>query len=393
VRTSRTRRVRVPCARDGRGVRLSEAEDIGRRKAEHLKLAAEADVETRTPAGWDDIHIVHDALPGVDAEEVDLHATFLGRKLALPLVISGMTGGHGRALAVNELLARVAERRGIAMGVGSQRAALRDPMLVPTYSVVRQSAPTAFVIANVGISQLVKQDREAALGARDLNEIITMIKANALAIHLNYLEESVQPEGQTRARGALTAIRALTKRSRVPVIAKETGAGITRDVALRLRRAGVKAIDVGGVGGTSFAAVEALRAAAQSDAARMSLGNRFRDWGVPTAVAVAGVAGVGLPLIATGGVRSGLDAAKAIALGATLVGVGRPLLQAALRGEQSVEQWIGDFELELRTAVFLSGVRRVVDLPRAGVVITGASRQWVDQLGYRQAAPRRRPRH
>jgi isopentenyl-diphosphate delta-isomerase len=325
----------------------------------------------------------------VDASEVDLTATFLGRKLRLPLVISGMTGGHGRALAVNETLARVAERRGIAIGVGSQRAALRDPMLVPTYSVVRSSAPTAFVIANVGISQLVKQDLESPLGLRDVAQIVSMVKANALALHLNYLEESVQPEGQTRARGALAAIRALTRSSRVPVIAKETGAGITKEVALRLRRAGIKAIDVGGVGGTSFAAVEALRAAAQSDAARMSLGNRFRDWGVPTAIAVAGTAAVGLPVIATGGVRSGLDAAKALALGATIVGVGRPLLQAALRGEESVERWIGDFELELRTAVFLSGVRRAADLRRATVVITGESRQWLEQLGYTRRAQAR----
>jgi isopentenyl-diphosphate delta-isomerase len=320
---------------------------------------------------------------------VDLSATFLGRKLRLPLLISGMTGGHGRALAVNETLARVAERRGIAMGVGSQRAALRDPMLVPTYSVVRDSAPTAFVIANVGISQLVKQDREPALGVRDIAQIVSMVKADALALHLNYLEESVQPEGQTRARGALAAIRALAAKSRVPVIAKETGAGITREVALRLRRAGIKAIDVGGVGGTSFAAVEAMRAAAQSNSARMSLGNRFRDWGVPTAIAVVGTASVGLPVIATGGVRSGLDAAKALALGATIVGVGRPLLQAALRGEQSVEAWIDDFELELRTAVFLSGVRRASDLRRSTVVITGASRQWLEQLGYRRGAAAR----
>jgi len=356
-----------------------------------LKLAAEADVETRTPAGWDDVQIVHDSLPDVDASEVDLGATFLGRRLKLPLVISGMTGGHGRALAVNETLARVAERRGIAIGVGSQRAALRDPMLVPTYSVVRSSAPTAFVIANVGISQLVKQDREAALGIREVAQIVSMVKANALALHLNYLEESVQPEGQTRARGALAAIRLLTTRSRVPVIAKETGAGISRDVALRLRRAGVKAIDVGGVGGTSFAAIEAMRAAAQSDSARMSLGNRFRDWGVPTAVAVVGAAGAGIPVVATGGVRSGLDAAKALALGATLVGVGRPLLQAALRGEESVERWISDFELELRTAVFLSGVRRATDLRRARVVITGDLWHWLDQLGYRRKAlPRTR---
>jgi isopentenyl-diphosphate delta-isomerase len=328
----------------------------------------------------------------VDASEIDLSVTFLGRKLKLPLAISGMTGGHGRALAVNETLARVAERRGIAIGVGSQRAALRDPMLVPTYSVVRDSAPTAFVIANVGISQLVRQDREPPLGMRDIAQIVSMVKADALAVHLNYLEESVQPEGQTRARGALSAIRALTAGSRVPVIAKETGAGITKAVALRLRAAGVKAIDVGGVGGTSFAAVEAMRAAAQSDRARMSLGNRFRDWGVPTAVAVVGSASVGLPVVATGGVRSGLDAAKAIALGATVVGVGRPLLQAALRGEESVERWIRDFELELRTAVFLSGVRRGVDLRLAPIVITGELRRWLDQLGYRRGAPARRKR-
>jgi isopentenyl-diphosphate delta-isomerase len=326
----------------------------------------------------------------VDAAQVDLGVTFFRHRLALPLVISGMTGGHGRALAVNELLARVAERRGIAIGVGSQRAALRDPLLAPTYSIVRETAPSAFVIANVGISQLVRQDRESPLGARDIARIVAMVKANALALHLNYLEESVQPEGQTRARGALAAIRALVRRSRVPVIAKETGAGITRAVALRLRRAGVRGIDVGGVGGTSFAAVEALRAAAQSDQARMSLGERFRDWGVPTAVAVVGAASAGLPVIATGGVRSGLDAAKAIALGATLVGVGRPLLQAALRGESEVDRWVDDFELELRTAVFLAGVRRVTELSRAGLVVTGASRQWLDQLGYRVPARARR---
>lgn len=344
-------------------------------------MAAEEDIETRTHAGWDDVHLLHDALPDVDADAVDLTTRFLGRKLALPLVISGMTGGHPRAQTINEVLARVAGRRGVAIGVGSQRAALRDPSLVPTYSVVREQAPKAFVIGNIGISQLVPQDGEAPLRAADLRAIVRMVRANALAVHLNYLEESVQPEGQTRARGAARALGRIVRASPVPVIAKETGAGISREVALRVRALGVAAVDVGGVGGTSFAAVEAERARERGDEARALLGARFRDWGIPTAVAVVGCAASRLPVIATGGVRSGLDAAKALALGATIVGVGRPLLQAALAGEAAVELWLERFELELRTATFLSGVGRVRDLSRARTVVTGETGRWLDELG------------
>jgi isopentenyl-diphosphate Delta-isomerase len=362
----------------------NDAEEIARRKGEHLQLAAEGDVETRATPGWEDIHLLHDALPTIDAASIDLTTRFLGRTLRLPLVISGMTGGHGRAIAVNEMLARVAEKAGIAIGVGSQRAALRDPALIPTYAVVREAAPSAFVIANVGVSQLVKQGGEPALAAKDVHAILRMVRADALALHLNYLEESVQPEGQTRATGTEAAIRALTRSCPVPVIAKETGAGISRSLALRLRRLGVKAIDVGGVGGTSFAAIEGMRAGERGDALRMSLGERFRDWGLPTAVAVVGASAARLPIIATGGVRSGLDAAKALALGATAVGVGRPFLQAALKGEQACLDWLASFELELRTAVFLSGIKRASDLSRVDCVITGRSKAWMDQLGYRR---------
>lgn len=371
--------------RGGGGVQVGDADEIARRKGEHLQLAAEGDVETHATAGWEDVNLIHDALPTIDAASIDLTTRFLGHTLRLPLVISGMTGGHGRAIAVNELLARVAEKTGIAIGVGSQRAALRDPTLIPTYSVVRETAPHAFVIANVGISQLVKQGGEPALSSKDVREIVKMVGANALALHLNYLEESVQPEGQTRATGTEAAVRALTKACAVPVIAKETGAGISRTTALRLRRLGVSAIDVGGVGGTSFAAIEGLRARERGDALRMSLGERLRDWGLPTAVAVVGVSAARLPIIATGGVRSGVDAAKALALGATIVGVGRPLLQAALKGEQACLEWLAAFELELRTAVFLSGIKRASDLRRVPVVITGRSKMWLDQLAYRRA--------
>lgn len=353
-------------------------------------MAAAEDVETRTPAGWDDIHLLHDALPDVDASAIDLSARFLGRKLALPLIISGMTGGHPQALAINAVLARVAERRGVAIGVGSQRAALRDSSLVPTYAIVREAAPKAFVIGNIGISQLVAQEGEAPLRAADVRAIVRMVRANALAVHLNYLEESVQPEGQTRARGAARALRRLVRSSPVPVIAKETGAGISREVAVRLRGLGVAAIDVGGVGGTSFAAVEAERARERGDEARALLGARFRDWGLPTAVAVVGSAASRLPVIATGGVRSGLDAAKALALGATVVGVGRPLLQSALRGEAAVDGWLDSFELELRTATFLSGVARVRNLSAARTVVTGETARWLEELGYGLASRRRR---
>jgi isopentenyl-diphosphate Delta-isomerase len=356
---------------------------IERRKAEHLRIAAEEDVETRRAPGWDDVHLIHDALPVADAAKIDLSARLLGHTLALPLLIAGMTGGHSGAERVNALLADAAARHGLGIGVGSQRAALRDPTLRRTYAVVRERAPNAFVVANVGVSQLVAQDDGPAIGTKDIRALVDMIGANAIALHLNYLEESVQPEGQTRASGVEAAVRRLCAQSPVPVIAKETGAGVSGAAAKRLKTLGVKAIDVGGVGGTSFAAIEALRAQDRGDASRARLGQVFRDWGVPSAVAVAGSARSGLPVIATGGVRSGLDAAKALALGATAVGVGRPLLQAALEGAAALDRWIAQFALELRTATFLSGVARSRDLASRPPVVTGATRDWIDQLGYR----------
>jgi len=359
-----------------------ERDAIERRKAEHLRIAAEEDIETTRAPGWDDVHLLHDALPAADAARVDLSARLLSHTLALPLVIAGMTGGHSGAERVNTTLAEAAARHGLGIGVGSQRAALRDPSLRRTYAVVRERAPKAFVIANVGVSQLVAQDDGDPLGAKDIRTLIEMVGANAIALHLNYLEESVQPEGQTRATGLDTAIRRLVRHSTVPVIAKETGAGISGSVARRLRSLGVKAIDVGGVGGTSFAAIEGMRARDRGDTARARLGEVFRDWGVPSAVAIVGSARSGLPIIATGGVRSGLDAAKALALGATVVGVGRPLLQAALEGPAAVDEWIGQFTLELRTATFLSGVTRSRDLSRRAPIVTGDTHQWIAQLGY-----------
>jgi isopentenyl-diphosphate delta-isomerase len=294
-----------------------------------------------------------------------------------------MTGGHKTAHDVNAVLAAAAERHGLAMGVGSQRAALRRPDLAYTYTVVREQAPTAFLIGNIGAPQLVQQGDTPPLDIDEIKAAVGMIRADALAVHLNFLQESVQPEGERFSKGCAAAISEVVSRINAPVIAKETGAGLSRQTALRLKVLGVRALDVGGVGGTSFAAIEGLRAEAQGATGAQRLGEVFRDWGIPTPVSVVGVQATRLPVIATGGIRTGLDAAKALALGATMVGVARPLLQAALQGgDKAVDAWVEQFLLELRTALFLTGAADVTSLRAKPRVITGATRAWLDQLEY-----------
>ncbi len=352
------------------------------RKGEHLRVTATQDVNTRTGPGWADVHLIHEALPEVDLDAVDVSAEFLGHRLRAPLVIASMTGGHAAARDVNATLARAAERHGVAMGVGSQRAALRNPKLAYTYTIVRQEAPSAFLIGNVGAPQLVAQRSGPPLSTAEVQAAAAMIGANAMAVHLNFLEESVQPEGDRRAEGCAEGIRAVVSEVGLPVIGKETGAGVSRATALRLRELGVAALDVGGVGGTSFAAIEGLRAEEQGDERGRRIGVLLRDWGIPTAVSIVGASATGLPVIATGGVRSGLDAAKAIVLGASLVGVARPLLQAALEGDEAVERWIEQFVAELKTVLFLTGSRTLRDLQSRPRVVLGETKTWLEQLGY-----------
>lgn len=359
---------------------------MSRRKADHLKAASRLDVEHRRGAGWSDVHLVHQALPAADLDDVDLSTEFLGRRLPTPLVISAMTGGHPSATQINAVLARCAARHGLAMGLGSQRAAIGDPSLETTYRVARQEAPETYLIANIGAAQLVPQGSGRPLAVEQLRSVVEMIGADALAVHLNFLEEMVQPEGDRRARDLPAALARVTASLGSPVIAKETGAGLSRRTALELRGLGFQALDVGGLGGTSFAAVEARRARVARDHMRARLGEVFAEWGIPTAVAVVAARAAGLPLIGTGGVRSGLDAAKAIALGATLVGMARPFLIAALEGEQAVEALIRQLLEELRVAVFLSGGRSVGDLRSAELVVLGETRRWLDDLGYLEAA-------
>jgi len=359
---------------------------VERRKGEHLQIVSAGDVDSPVGPGWQDVHLVHSALPAVGLDEVDVSTELLGHPLRAPLMIAAMTGGHPDAREINRRLAAAAERHGLAMGVGSQRAALRHPELAPTYAVAREAAPNALLVGNLGAAQLIAQASGDLIDAGGIRTAIEMIGADALAIHLNFLEELVQTEGDRRAGGIREALRAAVSASPVPVVAKETGAGISRDVALELARLGFSALDVGGAGGTSFAAVEAKRAAEHGDPRGVRFGHTFRDWGLPTAVSLVGAAASGLPVIATGGVRTGLDAARAIALGACAVSVGRPLLVAAMAGDDAIDEWIGLFVEELRGAVFLSGVGSCRELHRVPRVVGGDTRRWLDDLRYWDAA-------
>lgn len=350
-----------------------------RRKAEHLTVAARPESEVAATARWSEITLLHNPLPEMDRAALDLGVTYLGRRFALPIVIAGMTGGHPRATEVNRTLARVAARFDIPMGVGSQRAMLRNPALTPTYAVAREAAPGLFLIANVGLPQLLPQGDAAPFTATEVRRAIDAIGAGALALHLNFLQEAVQAEGDTNASGGLDAIRRLVPEVGVPVIAKETGAGMTARAAIDLAAAGVAALEVGGAGGTSFAAVESGRAADAGDERLAALGRLFADWGVPTPAAIRMVRPAGLPIVATGGVRNGLDAARALALGADLVGLARPLLERALVSEEATAEWLAGFVAELRTAMFLVGAATPAALKRVPYLALGTTRAWLDE--------------
>ena len=286
--------------------------------------------------------------------------------------------GTPTAARINAALARAAARHGLAMGVGSQRAALVEPALRDSYAVTRREAPTAFLMANVGAPQLVDQGTTPALGVDDVRALIDMIEADALVIHLNPLQELIQPAGDRDARGWLEAIGRLAAALPVPVVVKETGGGVSERTARRLVEAGAAAIDVGGRGGTSFAAIEAARAREAGDERSAALGDALGRWGIPTTVSIVLAGGPGSRSIGTGGIRSGLDAAKAIALGASLVGVGRPLLQAVLDGgDEAADGWVQAFGDGLRAAMFLTGSPDLAALRQRDVVVGAATRSWL----------------
>ncbi|MGB1697822.1 MAG: type 2 isopentenyl-diphosphate Delta-isomerase [Thermoplasmatota archaeon] len=319
------------------------------RKEDHLRIPAELDVQSM-PNPWHELRLRHNAVPERDLADVDTKTTFLGHSLGAPFLISGMTGGTPLAATINRRLAKEAGNRGWAMGVGSQRAALEDPSLASSFDC--SEAPLRF--ANLGMPQLIRWDDRV----EKARAAVEMVDAHAICVHLNTLQEAIQPEGDTDAKGGLAAIAEVAAGVGVPVIAKETGAGIDGAAAKQLADAGVAAIDVGGAGGTSFSAVEHYRASDAGDAVKAALGRTFWDWGNPTPRCVAEVrSAVDIPVIASGGLTSGLDAAKAFALGADLAGFAGHLFRAAIKGEAELALACDILLEELKTTLFLTGVQ------------------------------------
>jgi isopentenyl-diphosphate delta-isomerase len=365
------------------------AKETERRKAEHIRISLKRNVQARkATTGFEEIYLIHNALPEIDKQRIDLATTVLGHKFSAPLIVGAITGGTREAIKINAAIAEAVEKLGLGMGVGSQRAAIEDRKLEKTFVIARKKAPTAFLIANIGGVQLAR-----SYGIEEVERAVEMIDADALVVHLNPLQEAVQPEGQTNFNGVLEKISELAEKLDVPIIAKETGAGIAAEEAKKLEDAGVKAIDVSGSGGTSFAAVEYHRVKDKENKFQSILGKAFWDWGIPTAISVVEVSQtVKIPVIASGGVRSGLDMAKALALGASLTSLSHPILKAAVKGAEKTENMLSVLIEELRNTMFLVGAKSVEDLQKAPVVITGKTAEWLRVRGFNieEYAKRRR---
>jgi isopentenyl-diphosphate delta-isomerase len=344
---------------------------IQRRKADHIELCAGSEVDFRRKTTLlEQVQLVHDALPDLHFDEIDLSVRLLGKTLRAPLVISAMTGGTEEAAELNRDLARVAERLGIGFGLGSQRAMIVRPELTHTYQV-RAGAPTALLLGNLGLVQ-ARQMSTAAI-----REMLELVGADALCLHLNPAMELVQPGGDRDFRGGQRTIARLRSELPVPLVIKETGCGISRSLGKRLRALDVHAIDVSGAGGTSWVAVETHRAEGKDK----MLGDEYWDWGIPTAASIAGLADLDIPLIATGGLRSGLDVASAIALGATVGGLAAPVLRAYKAGgiEGAAEYLTGVIH-SIRTAVFLTGSKNLAEFREKPHLVSPTLASWIATL-------------
>jgi isopentenyl-diphosphate delta-isomerase len=325
-----------------------------RRKDDHIRISLEENVEfPRLTTGLERLRFMHQAVPELNLDEVSTRTTFFNKTLNSPLLISSMTGGTERAQNINRLLAEAAQEARIAMGLGSLRAALENPELAATYNV-RPVAPDILLFANLGAVQL-----NYGYGVDECRRAVEIVGADALFLHFNALQEAVQPEGDGNFSGLLLKIESVCHQLEVPVVAKEVGWGFSPQAARQLADAGIAAIDVAGAGGTSWSEVEYHRAPTANHA---HVARAFADWGIPTADSIQYVrdAAPGLPIIASGGLRDGIDVAKCIALGADLGGLAGPFLKAAAESVEAVRRLIWELTRQVRIAMFVSGA---ADIP------------------------------
>ncbi len=351
-----------------------------RRKLEHIDIVLSQRVEGLADTMLGEVILVHKALPETDLRNVSLSTVFLDKRLKAPLIITGMTGGHPSTAEINASLGRVAEKLGIALGVGSQRAAIEDSSLAYTYRAARENAPSIPIIANIGAVQLNK-----GYGLREAETAVEMVEADALAIHLNAAQEAFQPEGDTEFHGLREKICRIAEKLGVPVIVKETGAGISWEDAAELYECGIRFFDVGGAGGTSWVAVEKHRAARRGHRLHAEAADAFQDWGIPTAASIVEVrsAAPEATVIGSGGIRNGLDAAKAIALGADMAGIALPALKALLGGgEKALEALLEKIIYEMQVAYFLLGCSSTECLRATDrIVVWGRLKAWLEARG------------
>jgi isopentenyl-diphosphate Delta-isomerase len=331
------------------------------RKADHIRICLEEDVQFQASNGLEKYRFTHTCLPELNYQDLDITTNFLGKNLTTPLLISSMTGGTEYAQTINQRLATVAQAYGLAMGVGSQRVAIEQADTAPTFQV-RAVAPNILLLANLGAVQL-----NNGYGWEQCQQAVDLLQADALILHINPLQECIQPQGDTNFQGLLAKIELVCRHVSVPVIAKEVGNGISIQMAQQLINAGVKAIDVAGAGGTSWSLVESQRAPA---ALQQKLGQTFANWGIPTAECLTQIdsAYPNIPLIASGGLRDGLDMAKAMSLGADLVGMAWPFLRAAAISEEAVFDQVELLLAELKTAMFCTGSARLSELRQPGIL-------------------------
>lgn len=334
------------------------------RKRDHLKICLSQPVEVGS-TGFEGYSFVHNPLPEINLKDVDTSTTFLGKKLEAPILISSMIGGTNKSTLVNQNLARAAQKFGVAMGVGSQRIAIehsKNQAIIKSFQV-RKWAPDILLFANLGAVQL-----NYGFEVEECRRAVEMIEADALVLHLNPLQEAIQPEGNTNFEGLLPKIEKVVKSLAVPVVVKEVGCGISEDVAGRLYQVEVKIIDTAGWGGTNWAKIEGLRRV-QTEVEEGALGEVFSNWGIPTAESIAQCRKIkGLKIIGSGGIRNGVEVAKAITLGADLVGLALPFLRLATQSTEAVGVELNRLIRELRVAMFCVGAKNIDELKLAQLI-------------------------